>query len=146
MEKNQELVELIFERKTSEAKDLYNKNKKEINLNYIAKNGSTPLLTAIGKWDIEMISFLIENKVDNNFNETYILPLELAIECASDRLDISKGKDMNISIIRLLLKNGANPTLKNKEGETPLDFLERYFGYDNFEEFLDYYDSNSTSK
>jgi len=138
MEINEKIINLIYDNLLDEAKSLIVSNR-PINLNYIGKNGRTPLLMAINKNQIDFTEFLIISGADVNYTEAYILPLEEAIETAANKLDFSKNKKLDISVIQLLLKYHADVKQKDRENETPLIFLKRYFGFDNMQEFIEHY-------
>lgn len=138
MEINEKLKDLIYKNLFDEAKHLIS-NQKGIDLNYKGINGRTPLLMAIGKDNLDFVDFLIKNGADVNYSESYILPLEEAIETAANKLDYSQNKQLDTSIIQLLIKHQGDVNLKDRIGETPLIFLKRYFGFDNMQEFLQHY-------
>lgn len=141
---NEDLITCIYNAEYEKAKKIvFNNN---VNLNYVKKNGQTALLVAINKENLDIINFLLKYGANVNFSNTYILPLERIIENAGNIMDFAQTNivdENSIKIIKLLLEHGADPYLKDKEGETPTDFLERYFGYDNFKEFLEDYDTAS---
>lgn len=130
----EEICKLIFKKEFDKAKIKI----QEINfdLNFINELGRSPLLLATGTDNVEFIEYLLSKGADPNYNEAYILPISNAIENAAFKLDYSRGEILDKRIIETLYKYGAKVDIKDKFGETPLDFLGRYFGYDNIEDFL----------
>lgn len=128
---------MIHEKLYSEAKNLINSNP-DIELNDGGENGRTPLLITINQNNIEFTDFLINKGANVNY-ETYTLPLIEATETTANRLDFTQGKDIDIRIVQLLLDHNADEEKILQSGENALMVLNRYFGFDNFKDFIKYY-------
>ncbi len=78
-------------------------------INAVNKYGETMLFEMVRKGDFDGCVFILENGIDpNQQNKIKESPLQLAV---------LKGIKY-IEIIKVLLKHGANPTLKNRHDET----------------------------
>lgn len=140
IEINEKLNDLIFSKCFDEARKLII-DYPNLNLDYTEKNGKTPLLLAVANNNLKFTEFLINKGAHVNYNKTYILPIEQAIEGMSDRLDFKVDEKLDIRMIELLLKYGADMNLIDREGETPSIFLDRCFGYTDVNDFIkDYYE------
>ena len=80
--------------------------------------GSTPLLAAVASQvDLAVVQLLIQHGARVNVAVQGLTPLHYAV------------LDNNPPLVSLLLSAGANPNVADNDGQTPLDFAERY-GYD----------------
>ncbi len=87
---------------------------KGIDVNAINNDGETGLFDAIRNNDYNVCAFFINKKVNLNIqNNKYQTPILVA---ALEGIQ-------NIDIILLLLKNGANPAIKNDDGKDVLEIL-----------------------
>lgn len=87
---------------------------KGIDINAINDKGESGLFDAIRNNDYNSCAFYINKKINLNIqNKNYETPLLLAVY---------EGIK-NIDIILLLLKNGANPSIKNDDGKDVLEIL-----------------------
>lgn len=92
---------------------------KNADIDFQTENGWTPLLMA-SRWDnLEIAKFFLEKKVNVNAQ----------IHCNNGKNNCSeKGQTAllfaiengNLELVNLLLENGADPNLENKEGNPPL--------------------------
>lgn len=131
-------------------KPLFSKNKEQnidaIDINYVNKQGESPLITAIEYKNNTILKELLKRNVSlevkhsvlgkypihtavyfNNFEAVKLL-LEKNKEYVNFQNDIDGWTPLqdavlkgNIEIINYLLDNGANPLLKDKEGKNALD-------------------------
>jgi ankyrin repeat protein len=102
------------ERRISLLKMAENLALKGIDVNAINNDGESGLFDAIRNHDYNICAFFVNKKVNLNIqNKRYQTPLLIAT------LEGIK----NIDIILLLLKNGANPSLKNDDGKDVLEIL-----------------------
>jgi len=102
------------ERRESLLKMAENLVVKGIDVNAINNDGESGLFDAIRNHDYNICAFFVGKKVNLNIqNKKYQTPLLVAI---------LEGIS-NIDIILLLLKNGANPSIKNDEGKDVLEIL-----------------------
>ena len=85
-----------------------------ININAIDDKNETALFDLVRVGDIEGCAFVLEHKVDVNYQNN---DKETALNLA-----ILKGV-YNLDLILLLLQYGANPTLKNKNNQTIPEIL-----------------------
>ena len=83
-------------------------------INLEANNGYTPLYGAIHDEKPEMIKFLIENGADINKKTDGNTPLHAALQCEEDGFEC----------LEILLENGADLSIPNKEGKTPRFLIE----------------------
>jgi len=83
-------------------------SEKPNSINEINQHGFSPLILACYSENIEIVIFLIDNKVDLNF---------LSLEGTALMAATVKG---NLKIVELLLENGANPDLTNEDGISAL--------------------------
>jgi len=108
------------ERRISLLKMTENLVLKGIDVNAINNDGESGLFDAIRNHDYNICAFFVNKKVNlNNKNKKYQTPLFVAtLEGIS-----------NIDIILLLLKNGANPSIKNDDGKDILEILNELILY-----------------
>jgi len=103
----------------------------DLNQTYRIESGGewTPLMSAIEHRKLKMIEFLLENGADINFQpEGDWSALHHAVDVEIDSALQTCG-DVEIAstnIIRLLLENGGDISLKNNSGETPVDLAKEY--------------------
>jgi len=108
------------ERRISLLKMTENLVLKGIDVNAINNDGESGLFDAIRNHDYNICAFFVNKKVNLNIqNKKYQTPLFVAtLEGIS-----------NIDIILLLLKNGANPSIKNDDGKDILEILNELILY-----------------
>lgn len=82
--------------------------------NQANERGFSPLILACYSGNYDMVAFLINNKVDVNYNSSEGTALMSATV---------KG---NIKMVELLLKNNANPNLTNQAGITALMYAVQF--------------------
>jgi ankyrin repeat protein len=88
------------------------------NINQAGFNGKTPLMYAN---NADIITFLAAqpnlniNQQDANGNTALLRALQSYFP------EDEENRDQNIAIIQALIDNGANPTIANNSGETPLE-------------------------
>lgn len=88
------------------------------NLEWPDDHGITPLICAVQEKDIKMAQLLIKNGADVNGSDLR--------EGYSGQTPLMHAASYgNIDIVDLLLKNGAEINIKNKYGETALDYAIR---------------------
>lgn len=82
-----------------------------INVNERDKHGGTALHAAMFQKNTEIITLLIENKADINIQglSNHFTPLHDAVWAN------------NLEAAKILLKAGADPTIKNNKNQTPLE-------------------------
>ena len=97
-----------------------------VDLNKTGSNGWTPLMMAIEGDQPKTLEVLLENGANPN-KQTELdgfTPLHLAVDYAIDGMiqnNKSKPFPEPIECIRILLKYGADITIKDNSGKTPLD-------------------------
>ncbi|AZA98495.1 ankyrin repeat domain-containing protein [Chryseobacterium joostei] len=130
----EDLCRLIFRRDFYKARELITDT--NLDLNFINTLERSPLLLATGADNLEFVEYLLIRGADPNYIDVYILPISNAIENVAFKLDYSKEDSLDKRMVKLLYDYGAKVDIKDKSGETALDFLYRYFGYDNIDDFL----------
>lgn len=87
---------------------------KGANPNIKSDNGMTPLMNN-GKWGTkETVSLLLNAGANINEQDTIgNTPLIYAVN-----QNLSRDNDLRIDVIKLLIEKGANPNIKNKQGQT----------------------------
>lgn len=91
----------------------------------ITTQANTPLLAAKASANIAMAGFLLNNGADPNFSDSGInTPLIEAIETAVEDNDYLENfnAELNLDILRLLLKYNANINLKVHLATTLISF------------------------
>ncbi|MCA8936180.1 MAG: ankyrin repeat domain-containing protein [Planctomycetes bacterium] len=82
------------------------------------RNGQTALHEVAENGNAELAELLLNNHADVNTQDDWgDTPLHLAAE----RSDDEEEKQRTIECVKLLLKHGADRTIKNNDGQTPLD-------------------------
>ena len=81
---------------------------------YAPANGTTPLITAAGRANLEVVAFLIAQGADIDKKDAANMTA-LLWACGPGGFQLSKVK-----VINLLLKNGASPNTKGLGGGTAL--------------------------
>lgn len=74
-------------------------------------SGSTPLHEAAGRGDLEMVKLLIENRAK--------------VDIADDLGFTALFRAGTAEVVEALLASGANPSLRNRDGETVLEWAKR---------------------
>ena len=103
--------------------------------------GSTPLHGAAGEEDTQVVDLLLTNGADINAkNNDGVSPIHVAVYPRMAAYLITKGADINLpssngdtplhtfaaeaeglDVMEVLLKAGANPNLRNRQGQLPID-------------------------
>jgi ankyrin repeat protein len=99
------------------------------NVNYKDKDGITPLYQAVGSNHLKIVSLLLKNnaEVDPIFvGGGKVTPLHIASAYSY------------YSCVKLLLKYGANPRIKDEKGNYPITFAKRH-KHKTIVEILDQY-------
>ena len=92
--------------------------------------------------NLDAIKFLIKKGVDvNQYSEYGCTPLEYVVDSECDGAR-QAGSTPDLEIIRYLLENGANPTIKNSDNETPMDIAKLY----SMQPVIDLLESHSQKK
>ncbi|MDD2698603.1 MAG: ankyrin repeat domain-containing protein [Arcobacteraceae bacterium] len=108
------------ERRLSLLKMAENLVLKGIDINAINNDGESGLFDAIRNNDYNICAFFINKRVNLNIqNKNYQTPMLLAVLSGIKSIDI----------ILLLLKNGANPSIKNDDGKDLLEILNELILY-----------------
>ncbi|WFR59478.1 ankyrin repeat domain-containing protein [Anaerocolumna sp. AGMB13025] len=100
-----------------------------INPNSVYKYGWTPLICAVENEQKEIVELLLKSGADVNFQPVGgWTALHQAVDVSIDGTIQNRGKqgDEPIEMIKYLLDNGADITLKNGDGRTPLDIAKIY--------------------
>jgi ankyrin repeat protein len=98
-------------------------------INIINKNGETLLFKTVKEKDMEGCAFLLENGIDpNRQNNNKETPLMYAVLNGADYLDI----------ILLLLESKADPTIKNRHGQSLPEILNEVILYVHGKRKLNY--------
>ncbi len=119
------------ERRASLLKMAENLAVKGVDVNAINNDGESGIFDAIRNHDYNICAFFVNKKVNLNIqNNHYQTPLVIA----------TLEGITNIDIILLLLKNGANPSIKNDEGKDILEILNELILYTH--EFRELKDKN----
>lgn len=82
--------------------------------------GRTPLILAVGDDKIEALALLIRNGANVNYIAGEMSPLHYAVATCEPTLEI----------ISLLLDNGADLTIKDEYGNTPLELASKWKNWD----------------
>ena len=106
-------------------------------LTKITKDGSTALMYATHRGDIDIVRLLLERGADpNKQTKDGWTPLMYATE---------KG---NIDIVRLLLENGADPTKRTKDGWTAKELARldrKHMEIFSLLHYTEHYDTDTTT-
>ena len=105
-------------------------SEESIDLNVPDAKGNFPIISAINNDDLDVLSLMISNGANVNIDTgDGWTPLHEAFDCAIDGM-VQNNKEAPypeiIKTLKLLLDNGADPTLKSLKGKTPLDSLNTY--------------------
>jgi ankyrin repeat protein len=85
--------------------------------------GLTPLLIAVGSGKYWIVSTLVnarQTSVNSEVDERGAAALHIAVEYASSAPGLTAFK-----MVRILLDNGANPDLLDRNGESPISYAVR---------------------
>ncbi|XP_072376408.1 mitochondrial disaggregase-like [Diabrotica undecimpunctata] len=119
--------------------------KQGVDINRRHHLGWTPLLVATVNGRYEIVEYLLKNQADPNLSDNYVNPNRTANEKGMHPIEVLMARDEefssslnnkatflgftplhyavltdNLDIAKLLIKYGANPTLQNDMGHTPL--------------------------
>ncbi|RXR17721.1 ankyrin repeat domain-containing protein [Flavobacterium amnicola] len=87
-------------------------------INALNKDGYSPLILACYKGNVEVAEFLIKNVKDIN----YVSGMGTALMAATVK--------QNVSIVKLLLENKANPNISDANGSTALIYASIFKSYE----------------
>lgn len=94
-----------------------------VEVNETDKNGVTPLHRAVRFRSLRAVQVLLKAGADINTLDRRSRSTALHRAVTNSGAPATAGKsDIAVSIVRLLLKNGADPAVKNKTGKTPTDY------------------------
>ena len=120
----EELIHYLFNSDLENAEKLI---KSGIDINTKKSSGIYPIDAAINSDNPKVLEFIIRNGADVNIE--YGLPLSIAIDYCMDGMiqnDIEKPYPEAIEMINILIQNGAQIDIKNRNGKTPIDVLKSY--------------------
>lgn len=118
----EDLSSYIFQMKLEKAEQLI-QNGHDIN----GVTQSRPILSAVESDNPEALKFVLANGANPNIDQG--LPLLVAIDYALDGMiqnNRTKPYPEPIKMVEILIKNGADPLLKNSKGQRPIDVLVSY--------------------
>ncbi len=95
-----------------------------VDINETDKNGVTPLHRAVRIRNPKAVKALLRKGADVNrtCKRTASTPLHRAV--VHSGAPSTKGKnEETIEIIKILLRNGANPHIENRKGKIPIDYV-----------------------
>lgn len=122
----EKLLIAIFEEDISEVKkSLYEGE----DINSEGENGYTPLMQAAKVESIEITQLLIQNgALVYSKDHEHCTPLHIAVDASIDGAiqNNEKPGDESISVIHLLLKDGADPSLQYLHDKSALDWALEY--------------------
>ncbi len=102
---------------------------KGANVNTYDNDGWTPMHIAVQNNDIEMVELLMQYHPNINQQDKY------GNNVIWTAVFNSRGEDY---LIALLLKNGADPLVKNKSNISAIDLAKRIANYDNISVFKEF--------
>lgn len=117
-----ELNSYLFDSNLEEALKLIKKGK---NIN--KKHGIRPIIAAINSENPKCVKFVIEQGADVNID--YGNPLHEVIDYCIDGMiqnNRSKPHPETMKMLQILLDNGAELEIRNKEGKRPIDMITAY--------------------
>jgi len=122
------------------------------NVNTMSNKGQTPLGAAVKRGDLQIVTVLIESGANVNppvtefLSENPPLLLSAAMQAESLRhvskkdmysaFNISKRRNENEEIVKLLIRNHADIDAKSYDGKTALDYCEEHFECDPIKAIL----------
>jgi len=124
--KNEKLLEQVSKSNFGKAIELLDEG---ADINYVNQAMCNPLLIAIANNDKGFVEFLLSKKANPNPDPTrvYTTPLNLAIDSAVQATNNNAHiRDDSIDMIQILLKFGANPNIRDRDGEAALEFARDY--------------------
>lgn len=122
--KNDQLGKLVFSGKTEKVKEMINLG---VDLDQISSNGMTLLILAIEGDQPQILELLLKNGANPNKKSEIdgLTALHWAVDYAIDGM-IQNNKRTSylepLACIRILLKYGAEKSIKNNLGKTVLDY------------------------
>ena len=120
----EELTDYLFNSDLKNAEKLI---KSGIDINTKYNSGIYPIDAAINSDNPKVLEFIIQNGA--NVNIECGLPLSLAFDYCMDGMiqnDIQKPYPEAMEMVNILIQNGAQIDIKNKNGKTPIDVLKSY--------------------
>ena len=108
---------------------VYSIVKEGVDLDVLDEHGMTPLMHAVVSENIRLVELFITLRSDiNRSGHEGFTALHHAVDISIDRTIQNGGKqgEEPLSIISLLIHNGADMSAVTEKGETPLDLAKNY--------------------
>jgi ankyrin repeat protein len=122
---NSELLKAVFDEDIDSVKQHLQNG---ANVNSISHKEDTPLLVAIETMNIGLITLLLAQGANPNPDpeSVYTLPLNAAVDIAVQAVLNDEAEVMSNEVVELLVSHGANPTAKDKDGQSAVEFSLNY--------------------
>ena len=122
---NEQLLNAVFD----EDIDLVKQSIQDgADVNYISTKEDTPLLIAIDTMNIDLIHLLLAQGANPNPDPqaVYVLPLNAAVDVAVQAVLNDEAETISNEVVELLVRYGANHTVKDKSGKNALELSANY--------------------